>query len=172
MTAHGHDNDPDFLADLAEIRDECMSGPYPEHLPRIFPRWKDGFQLSITKLIQDSATNNEAPVLLQPPPLGDTRPWLSVLFGLHLPAQESCWKSPQRLEKPSWMMGESLVLAQQLDYENEWQTVRAVCQVANEAEPYEAALVQLYALARCTFRLQPLRPFLHGVLIFRSTMEL
>ncbi|KAJ6780163.1 hypothetical protein PWT90_01979 [Aphanocladium album] len=165
-------NDADFQANLETIRHERISGPYPEHFVRIFPKWNDGFQLDISISIQDSAKIAESMVLLQLPPLGDASPWLSVLFQLQLPDQANKWRSSQLLETPNWMVGESLVMAQRQGYTNEWHMVRAVCHVSYGPESYQAALVHLYTLASCTFRAQPLRPFLHGILIYKSTFEL
>ncbi|KAJ3495876.1 hypothetical protein NLG97_g3067 [Lecanicillium saksenae] len=164
--------DADFEAILEKIHQECISGPYPEHPVRVFPRWNDCFQLNISKVIRDSAKTAESMVLLRPPPLGDASPWLAVLFQLQLPNQENKWRSTQLLETPGWMVGESLIMVQRLDDMNDWSMVRAVCHVAYGPESYQAALVHLYALARCTFQSQPLRPFLYGILIYKSTFEL
>lgn len=111
MAAYNYDKDPNFLAELDKIRVEYMSGPDPEHLQKVFPDWNGGFQMQVTKIIQDGATSKEAMVLLRPPPPGDLLPWLSVLFGLQLLDLESHWKPSHILEKPDWMMGNSLVLS-------------------------------------------------------------
>ncbi|OAA55109.1 Protein kinase-like domain protein [Cordyceps fumosorosea ARSEF 2679] len=92
-----YENDPDFLAELAKIRSEAMSGPYSEHLIRIFHRCNEVFQLSISQLQQLTAQSHEAMVLLRPPLLDDASSRLSVLFHLQLPAQESHWSSAHTL---------------------------------------------------------------------------
>lgn len=133
-----------------------MSGPAPEHLQKTFPEWNNGFQMQVTRILRDSATSKEAMVLLRPPPPGDLFPWLSVLFGLQLLALESRWKPSQILKKSDWMIGKSLVLAEPIDYVDQWQSLGAVCHAADEGEPYHDALVHLYTLARQTFRNLPI----------------
>ncbi|OAA66396.1 serine/threonine-protein kinase Sgk2 [Akanthomyces lecanii RCEF 1005] len=128
--------------------------------------------MQVTRILQDGATSKEAMVLIRPLPPGDLLPWLSVLFGPQLLALESRWKPSQIFEKPGWMIGKSLVLAEPIDYVDQWQSVRAACHAADEGEPYHDALVHLYTLARQTFRSQPLRRFMYGVLIVESTFEL
>ncbi|KAJ3492695.1 hypothetical protein NLG97_g5211 [Lecanicillium saksenae] len=162
---------------LESIKEDVIAGPYPGFIPKYFPDLDLTMAKSILKPGSAEATASQAEkdLLKSPPRPEDVLGWLNAVYKLkHGTVGNRKWRSlPSSLPIMKDCTGLSLVLRHPAIDDRNWESTDLVCHAVGDAQAsYPHSLSQLYSLARQVFIAQPLRFFLHGILVCGDMVEL